>query len=219
MTEEIISGVLTNCSQNVEAAIDALNNLNLSDSPKRNGQDNNSKMTTSSSSLEESKGPSTSNEQSESKIHQRAVEEGWRQEKLNRVAHDYGRGLIDQVQNTTNVVDAANFAKMAFKEYERQVLQEYEVEKVPKLEDENESLKEHLNTLIRDVSLLKRAVVVQNKMHQANQEKINEADALKEENDRLRAELQSEKMNNYTLQCYLKMNEGGQMNMNNPDIF
>ncbi|KAL6337033.1 hypothetical protein AAG906_036347 [Vitis piasezkii] len=125
--------------------------------------------------------------------------------------------FVHEMMNATDLSDARARAARILEAFEKNVVSH----SMELKELEHASLKEHLQNLLRDNQILKRAVAIQHDRNLEQEERAREVQQLKDVIRQYQEQVRALELNNYTLKLHLQRAQGsssipGQFH---PDIF
>jgi len=203
MEEKLLNDVLKDCDNNVQKAIESLNMLSISEGTTEMLQDDQEEAFTQIDRIDTT--TLKVDAPLETRVHYKPkIKSAQKPQPQNgelNTPKDFACALIKHLKQIGSEEEAKNMAQMAFEAFEARI-----VDKEEKMAPENLELKDNLKRLIKDNSILKKAVLIQN-------EKCQNAMRLEHENSELHMHLRNmeeslkrEKIANMQLQMYLMGN-------------
>ncbi|XP_010253231.1 PREDICTED: uncharacterized protein LOC104594581 isoform X2 [Nelumbo nucifera] len=107
--------------------------------------------------------------------------------------------FVQEMMNATDLDDARGRAATILEAFERNV-----VAQARTLEEEIASLRENLQSLLKDNQILKRAVAIQHERNLEQEEKVREVQQLKNLISQYQEQVRTLELNNYTLKLHLQ---------------
>ncbi|KAA3486062.1 Doublesex and mab-3-related transcription factor 3 [Gossypium australe] len=134
---------------------------------------------------------------------------------------DWVELFVREMLNASNIDDARARASRALEVFEKSIHAPAGAEVAQNLHQENMMLKEQLETLIQENTILKRAVAVQHERQKEYENQSQELQHLKQVISQYQEQLRTLEINNYALTVHLKQ---AQQSSNipgrfNPDVF
>nr|DAD27770.1 TPA_asm: hypothetical protein HUJ06_029238 [Nelumbo nucifera] len=108
--------------------------------------------------------------------------------------------FVQEMMNATDLDDARGRAARILEVFERNVVAHARALE----EQEVASLREHLQSLLNDNQILKRAVAIQHERSLEQEEKVREVQELKHMISQYQEQLRTSELNNYTLKLHLQ---------------
>ncbi|KAF7804564.1 CUE domain-containing protein [Senna tora] len=108
--------------------------------------------------------------------------------------------FVDEMMNAANIDDARGRAARILEAFEQCISEQTRVSK----EVEHASLKEHLQRLLNDNQILKRAVAIQHERHLEQEENTNGVQQLKNVLNQYQEKVRSLELSNYALKVHLE---------------
>ncbi|AQK81877.1 hypothetical protein Zm00014a_043887 [Zea mays] len=129
--------------------------------------------------------------------------------------------LVTEMRNASDINDARARASRALEALEKTIVERAGAEATQNLHKENMMLKEQLTVVLRENSVLKRAVAIQHERQKEFDERSHEVQNLKQLVLQYQEQVRTLEMNNYALTMHLKQ---AQQNSSipgrfNPDVF
>ncbi|EEF44824.1 uncharacterized protein LOC8282361 [Ricinus communis] len=115
--------------------------------------------------------------------------------------------LVREMMSATSVDDAKSRASRVLEALEKSIHMHAADETAQSFEKESVMLKEQIEALIRDNTILKRAVAIQHERQKEFEEKNRELQQLKQLVSQYQEQLKSLEVNNYTLMMHLRQAE------------
>ncbi|KAF6137755.1 hypothetical protein GIB67_040463 [Kingdonia uniflora] len=193
MNREVVETVLSTHNQKIEDAVESLNALCLGDVSASQRLDstvaNNASITGT-----ESSGASMQNRED---VHNNGPTNE------SRDPTDWSSWVdifVQEMMNASDLDDARSRASRILESFERSVINHSRASG----EQEIASLREHLQSLVRDNQILKRAVAIQHERNLEQEEKAKEVEQLKHVIIQYQEQVRTLEMNNYTLKLHLQ---------------
>ncbi|KAK9290703.1 hypothetical protein L1049_008877 [Liquidambar formosana] len=125
--------------------------------------------------------------------------------------------FVHEMMNATDLDDARGRAARILEAFERTLIAHSRASE----ELEHASLKDHLQTLLRDNQILKRAVAIQHERNSEQEEKTREVQQLKHVICQYQEQVRTLELSNYTLKLHLQRAQDGSSipGQFHPDIF
>ncbi|XP_011628854.1 uncharacterized protein LOC18448986 [Amborella trichopoda] len=129
--------------------------------------------------------------------------------------------FVREMMNASNVDDARARASMLLKALEKSIGSHADAVAADNIHKENLFLKEHVEVLLQENNILKRAVTIQHERIKEYDERCREMEHLKQILSQYHEQVRNLEMNNYTLKIYLRQ---AQQNSSipgrfHPDVF
>ncbi|KAF9600869.1 hypothetical protein IFM89_013465 [Coptis chinensis] len=215
MNRELVESVLNNHNQKVEDAVESLQKLLLGEARMQNESSNSDSMVSANNSdvqgAESSQLPDQKVEelQENDKASERIDTANW---------SSWVDMFVQEMMTASDMDDARLRATRMLEAFERSI--------VAHLTDSDRqlelaSLKEHLQGLLKDNQILKRAVAIQHVRNSEQEEKLKEVEHLKHMINQYQDQLRTLEINNYTLKLHLQRAQESSSIPGNfhPDIF
>lgn len=134
---------------------------------------------------------------------------------------DWVELFVMEMMNASNMPDARNRASRALEAFEKSVLSRATVQAAQNFQQENSTLKEQLEGLIHENSILKRAVSIQHERQKEYEDRSQEMHHLKQLLSQYQEQLRTLEVNNYALTMHLKQAQQSNSISGrfNPDVF
>ncbi|KAJ4979203.1 hypothetical protein NE237_009983 [Protea cynaroides] len=197
MDQEFVESVLNSNNHKIDDAIESLNALCLGQISGNNGpQSLDSTVTANGPNIPGGEGCQTSE--------QNVEESNSKPSTFESINPTDGSAWVDifvqEMMNAVDLDDARNRATRILEAFERNVVAHVRASE----EQELTSLREHLQSLLRDNQILKRAVSIQHERNLEQEEKAREVQQLKHVISQYQEQLRTLELNNYTLKIHLQ---------------
>uniref|UniRef100_A0A7N0UJS0 CUE domain-containing protein n=1 Tax=Kalanchoe fedtschenkoi TaxID=63787 RepID=A0A7N0UJS0_KALFE len=214
MDKQLIEKVLDECGDDLDSAIRSLNDLCLSNAGKLNGEvDSNSQLETRNVAAAADIGANG----------ERGPLDG--QSAQNNIPMDGAQWVelfVSEMMCASNMDDARARASRALEALEKSIVARAGAEAVHSFQQENAVLKEQIQALVQENSILKRAVAIQHERQKDYEDKTEELQNLKQMVSQYQEQLHTLEVNNYALAMHLKQAQQNSSSISgrfNPDVF
>ncbi|XP_042384662.1 uncharacterized protein LOC121976535 isoform X2 [Zingiber officinale] len=129
--------------------------------------------------------------------------------------------FVREMMNASDIDDARARASRALEFFEKSIMDRTSAEVLPNLQKENVMLKEQVEILLRENSVLKRAVSIQHERQKEFEERSQELQHLKQLVAQYQEQVRTLEINNYALTVHLRQAQQGSSmpGRYNPDVF
>ncbi|KAJ0233677.1 hypothetical protein HA466_0280270 [Hirschfeldia incana] len=206
MDHQILERAIEECGDDIDSAIRCLNQLRL-ESTNKNSE--------SSSIQEEAKVEASQQQQQQ---------QGKEEEVLNMDGTEWVDLFVREMMNASDMKDAKDRAARALEALEKSIKARAgaDAEMQSRLQQENSMLRQQLEAIVQENSLLKRAVVTQQKRQRESEDQSQELQHLRQMVTQYQEQLRTLEVNNYALTLHLKQaqqNNGSIPGRFHPDVF
>ncbi|MCL7041664.1 hypothetical protein MKW94_014250 [Papaver nudicaule] len=210
MDRELVESVLNTHNHKIEDAIESLNALCIGDVSSRTESLSPDSMMANSPSVQGAE----SNQEAEEKIEEKDAAAESRNPADGASWVDI---FVQEMMSASDLDDARGRAARILEAFEKSV----EENSRASHEQEIAVLKEHLQSMLKDNQILKRAVSIQHERNLEHEGKVREVEQLKHALGQYHEQIKALEMNNYTLKVHLQRAQGSSSIPGNfhPDIF
>ncbi|KAF3447900.1 hypothetical protein FNV43_RR08607 [Rhamnella rubrinervis] len=202
---ELVETVLRNHNDNVEDAIESLRNISFGNLDARNRSQNTDSATIGNCGAGPDQGAITCNQVSDQSVEN--------VKNLNSTVdcENMADGskwvdmFVHEMMNAADVDDARMRAAKILEAFEQSIASHSRTSK----EFEHVSLKHHIQNLLNDNQILKRAVAIQHERSLEQEEKVKEVQQLKQVLSQYQEQINSLEISNYTLKLHLQRAQDG----------
>ncbi|ESQ44503.1 hypothetical protein EUTSA_v10003459mg [Eutrema salsugineum] len=210
MDKQILERAIEECGDDLESAIRCLNQLRLESANK------NSDSATNQSTLTQAK--VEAHPQGSAK---EEVLSNGEPNVLNLNGTEWVELFVREMMNASDMKDAKDRASRALEALEKSINARASAEAMQSLQQENLMLRKQLEAILQENSLLKRAVVTQQKRQKESEDQSQELQHLRQLVTQYQEQLRTLEVNNYALTLHLKQ---AQQNSSipgryHPDVF
>lgn len=191
MDNQLLERTLEECGNDLDLAIRRLTELRLGSAVKTVAPDAEKEGAVQDHDQLESQGVATGNEESAPEI-------------LQMGGTEWVELFVREMMNASNIDDARARASRALEVFERSISARAGKEAAQNVQQENMILKEQLEALIQENTILKRAVSIQHERQKECENQSQEVQHLKQLLSQYQEQLRTLEINNYALTMHLK---------------
>ncbi|KAH7514780.1 hypothetical protein FEM48_Zijuj11G0126800 [Ziziphus jujuba var. spinosa] len=197
---ELVETILRNHNNNVDDAIESLRTISFGNLDARNRSQNLDSATIGNCAAVPDQGAATCSQVSDQSVED-VKDIGSTVDYTNMVdGSKWVDMFVQEMKNATDVDDAKMRAAKILEAFERSITSHSRASK----ELEHVSLKHHIQSLLNDNQILKRAVAIQHERSLEQEEKAKEVEQLKQVLSQYQEQIQSLELSNYTLKLHLQ---------------
>ncbi|KAI3851626.1 hypothetical protein MKX03_009006 [Papaver bracteatum] len=213
MDRELVESVLNTHNHKIEDAIESLNALCIGDvSARTELQSPDSMMTANSPSVQGAE----SIQEAEEKIEELKQKDAAAESRNPTDGASWVDIFVQEMMSAADLDDARRRAARMLEAFEKSVADNARASH----EQEIAVMKEHLQNMLRDNQILKRAVAIQHERNLEHEGKVREVEQLKHALGQYHEQIKTLEMNNYALKVHLQRAQGNSSIPGNfhPDI-
>ncbi|KAI3944518.1 hypothetical protein MKX01_001033 [Papaver californicum] len=214
MNRELVESVMSTHNHKIEDAIESLNALCIGDvSGGSELQSPDSMMMVNSPSARGAE----STQEADEKIEELQEKDAAAESRNPMDGASWVDIFVQEMKSASGIDDARGRAARILEAFEKSVAENARAS----LEQEIAVMKEHLQNMLRDNSILKRAVAIQHERNLEHEVKVREVEQLKHAIGQFQEQIRTLEMNNYTLKVHLQRAQGSSSIPGNfhPDIY
>ncbi|CAK9326557.1 unnamed protein product [Citrullus colocynthis] len=196
MDKQLLERALEECGDDLDLAIRSLNQLHLGYSDRNLGNASNS----SDVALEANIQPQSQETQGEAAI----AEDATASENLPTNGAEWVDLFVNEMTSASNMDDARSRASRVLEVLEKSICARANAEAANNFHQENKMLREQVEALIQENTILKRAVSIQHERQKEYEGRNQELQHLKELVSQYQEQLKTLEVNNYALTVHLK---------------
>lgn len=196
MDKQLLERALEECGDDLDLAIRSLNQLHLGYNDRNLGNASNS----SDVALEANIQPQSQETQGEAAI----TEDATASENLPTNGAEWVDLFVNEMTSASNMDDARSRASRVLEVLEKSICARANAEAANNFHQENKMLREQVEALIQENTILKRAVSIQHERQKEYEGRNQELQHLKELVSQYQEQLKTLEVNNYALTVHLK---------------
>ncbi|KAL0552728.1 hypothetical protein IC582_011851 [Cucumis melo] len=196
MDKQLLERALEECGDDLDLAIRSLNQLHLGYNDRNLGSASNS----SDVALEANVQPQSQDTQGEAAI----AEDATASENLPTNGAEWVDLFVNEMTSASNMDDARSRASRVLEVLEKSICARANAEAANNFHQENKMLREQVEALIQENTILKRAVSIQHERQKEFEGRNQELQHLKELVSQYQEQLKTLEVNNYALTVHLK---------------
>ncbi|KGN60704.1 uncharacterized protein LOC101217268 isoform X2 [Cucumis sativus] len=196
MDKQLLERALEECGDDLDLAIRSLNQLHLGYNDRNLGSASNS----SDVALEANVQPQSQDTQGEAAI----AEDATASENLPTNGAEWVDLFVNEMTSASNMDDARSRASRVLEVLEKSICARANAEAANNFHQENKMLREQVEALIQENTILKRAVSIQHERQKEFEGRNQELQQLKELVSQYQEQLKTLEVNNYALTVHLK---------------